>query len=409
MRINHNLAALNTQRQLTNNTALGQRSLEKLSSGLRINKAGDDAAGLVISEKMRGQIRGLEQASRNAQDAISMLQTAEGALNETHSILQRMRELAVQSTSDTNMTEDRENIQKEVDALVTEINRISTTTEFNTKKLLNGGLSRAYTATSEVLTNSSQSANIATALDITSLQDADGNSLGMLTSDTITINYTKNGTNYTVAAASYSGMSALFAAVEGSTGQSFTSSAAGSITATAGAAGITSAIGGLTIVVKDSSGNIRQAATEAMSGFSVSTQARDEASNSSATIQIGSNASQSMIVDVDKMDAANLKVQGLKITTSGQANSAINALDYAIKEVSVERSKIGAFQNRLDHTINNLGTSAENITAAESRVRDVDMAKEMMEFTKNNILTQAAQAMLAQANQAPQGVLQLLR
>lgn len=338
-----------------------------------------------------------------------MLQTAEGALNETHSILQRMRELAVQSTSDTNTTEDRQNIQKEIDALVTEVDRISSSTEFNTKKLLNGGLSKAYTATTEVLTNSSQSANIATALDVTSLQDANGNSMGMLTTDTITVNYSKNGTNYTITAAAYSGMSALFAAIEGSTGQTFTSSAAGSITAKAGAAGTTSSVGGLTILVKDSTGNVRQAATEALSAFSVTTQARNETTNSSATIQIGSNSNQSMIVDVDKMDAANLKVSGMKISTAGQANSAINALDYAIKQVSVERSKIGAFQNRLEHTINNLGTSAENLTAAESRVRDVDMAKEMMDFTKGNILTQAAQAMLAQANQAPQGVLQLLR
>ena len=278
MRINHNISALNTHRQLTVNTAGANKSLEKLSSGFRINRAGDDAAGLAISEKMRGQIRGLDMASKNAQDGISLIQTAEGALNETHSILQRMRELAIQSANDANTNDDRAELQKEVAQLRQEMDRIATNTEFNTKKLLNGDF-----------------------------------------------------------------------------------------------------------------------ATTAL------------------VFHIGANAAQSITLSVADMrvtggsSAALTALAGTDISTQTGADAAITTLDAAIKFVSSTRASLGAYQNRLEHTINNLGTSSENLASAESRIRDVDMAKEMMDFTKNNILTQAAQAMLAQANQQPQGVLQLLR
>ena len=270
MRINHNIAALNTHRQLTANTALASRSLERLSSGLRVNRAGDDAAGLGISEGMRGQIRGLNQAIRNAQDGVSLIQTAEGALNETHSILQRMRELAVQSANDTNIIADRNALQAEVDQLAFEIDRIATTTMFNSQTLLDG----TFTA--------------------------------------------------------------------------------------------------------------RQ-------------------------FHVGANAAQAVGLTIADMDALALTVSALVVTTQTGANASIATVSAAIVRVSTERSNLGAMQNRLSHTVNNLGTSAENLSAAESRIRDVDMASEMMQFTKMNILSQAAQAMLAQAMQQPQGVLQLLR
>lgn len=270
MRINHNIAALNTHRQLTMNNTAASKNLEKLSSGLKINRAGDDAAGLAISEKMRGQIRGLDMASKNAQDGISLIQTAEGALNETHAILQRMRELAVQSANDTNTDEDRAHIDAEVIQLNQEIDRIASTTQFNGKNLLDGSVT------------------------------------GLI-------------------------------------------------------------------------------------------------------LHIGANADQSLSVAIASMDSAALGVDGIALDTQAGANDAITAVDAALNLVSTTRAGLGAVQNRLEHTIKNLGTSSENLTEAESRIRDVDMAKEMMEFTKNNILTQAAQAMLAQANQQPQGVLQLLR
>jgi flagellin len=271
MRINHNIAALNTHRQLNSATNAQGKSMEKLSSGLRINRAGDDAAGLAISEKMRGQIRGLEQGSRNAQDGISMLQTAEGALNETHDILQRMRELAVQSSSDTNVTADRAAIDEEYQALVTEIDRISDETEFNTQKLWDG-------------------------------------------------------------------------------------------------------------------------------------------TTTAVEFQVGANAGQTIGFTFSNQDAATIMgAAAADLTTKATAQTELGKIDTAIAAVSTTRAQLGATQNRLEHTINNLNTSSENLTAAESRVRDVDMAKEMMTQTKNSILSQAAQAMLAQANQQPQGVLQLLR
>ncbi|GIN39728.1 MULTISPECIES: flagellin Hag [Heyndrickxia] len=271
MRINHNIAALNTYRQLGAANDAQSKSMEKLSSGLRINRAGDDAAGLAISEKMRGQIRGLDMAAKNSQDGISLIQTAEGALNETHAILQRMRELAVQGGNDTNVTADREAIQDELNQLMSEIDRIADTTEFNTQNLLGG---------------------------------------------------------------SFSG-----------------------------------------------------------------------------TLQIGANDGQIINIGISAMNTTGLGIStgNIAVSTNGAASLAISALDSAIAAVSTQRSKLGAYQNRLEHTINNLSTSSENLTAAESRVRDVDMAKEMMAQTKNSILSQAAQAMLAQANQQPQGVLQLLR
>lgn len=270
MIIQHNMQAANANRMLGNVVTSQSKSTEKLSSGYRINRAADDAAGLSISEKMRGQIRGLDQASTNAQDGISLIQTAEGALNETHSILQRMRELAVQAANDTEVDEDREAIQQEIDQLVSEVDRIATTTQFNTMNLLEGSF---------------------------------------------------NGKK----------------------------------------------------------------------------------------LQIGANKGQTMDIAIDSMKASDLEINSLTYETQTGASSAISKVDAAIKTVSTTRSKLGAIQNRLEHTIANLDTSAENLQSAESRIRDVDMADEMVTYSKNNILQQAAQSMLAQANQTTQGVLSLLQ
>ncbi len=409
MRINHNIAALNTFRQLSSNNVASGKSLEKLSSGLRINRAGDDAAGLAISEKMRGQIRGLEQASRNAQDGISLIQTAEGALNETHSILQRMRELAVQSSNDTNTAQDRTNLQEEMNQLTVEIDRIRNTTQFNTKNLLDGSMGSAVAAnTANVNSNASLKSGglaVTAASTLVSLQDSNDNSLGIVAGDVVTVSYVKDGTttsfNVTVAA-----LTDLNALDDGS----FTiADAAGTVTATAATAGFTGAVNGLTYTVKDSAGNIKTAATNALSNFTETTAAANAQTDGRATFQIGANTDQNMKVEVKDMGASALGVRGLQVSTQSQGNIAVKVIDAATQKVSAQRSALGAVQNRLEHTINNLGAASENLTAAESRIRDVDMANEMMQFTKNNILTQAAQAMLAQSNQQPQGVLQLLR
>jgi flagellin len=308
MIINHNLNAMNAHRNMTSNTAAAGKSMEKLSSGLRINRAGDDAAGLAISEKMRGQIRGLDQASRNSQDSISMVQTAEGALNETHSILQRMRELAVQAGNDTNESTDRGEIQKEINQLTSEINRIGNTTEFNNQKLLNASAGSVTAKSGSTPAHSSFSMQV-----------------GANENQTMTLEFVD-----------------------------MRSEALG-ISSTSGTTGFTTG----------------------------------------STVTNGTNNT-----NVEK---------ALNVSSATSAGNAVTIIQNAINKVSAERSKLGAYQNRLEHTINNLSTSSENMSAAESRVRDVDMAKEMMTFSKNNILQQAAQAMLAQANQQPQGVLQLLR
>ena len=269
MVVQHNLSAMNTNRQMGVVTSALQKSTEKLSSGYKINRAADDAAGLSISEKMRAQIRGLDKASDNAQDGISLIQVAEGALNETHSILQRMNELATQAANDTNTSTDRTAIKAEIDQLTSEINRIQSTTQFNTQNLLDGKF----------------------------------------------------------------------------TGKN---------------------------------------------------------------LQIGSLKGQTIKISISNMNAATLGVSGLTVDKNSTAGISMSKIQAAIDKVSTQRSNLGALQNRLEHTINNLDTTSENTSAAESRIRDTDMADEMVQYSKNNILSQAGQSMLAQANQQTQGVLSLL-
>lgn len=627
MIINHNLMAMNTHRQLMFNNANTQKSIEKLSSGYRINRAGDDAAGLAISEKMRAQIRGLNSASRNAQDSISLIQTAEGALQETQSILQRMRELATQASSDTNVNVDRNEIQKEMNQLTSEINRIGNTTEFNTQKLINGDRStnatvsyiqstglgltvsqtggtyaagaytvqidevaKATTGTTKgsmadvtysgstkptflsgniTMTSNDYTTTANTAvLTITKISDtqikvelsggvsmssdlvnADGagqftfNNHGVKftitdasswsAGDTITYTKTAGGTLDTslstaqklftsmdVSGATTLGMSATistgadigtwsggitwgsatsaaitmaFTADDGTTTlytENINMSGAGSYTFNAhgtklvftttvtgnatfkfdvagsydlnakllNASGTTLASGTIATGY-DGSGAATITAPTALAGltfgstgtvttgrFNMTVEAQ-KSSDGSLNFQIGANEGQALNLEISDMRSKALGISstaagtlnytkadgttgtinltatsavtdgtnstsveyGLDVSSYTNATKAITVLNKAIETVSAERSKLGANQNRLEHTINNLNTSAENLQSAESRIRDVDMAKEMMEYSKNNILQQAAQAMLAQANQAPQGVLQLLR
>lgn len=270
MIINHNMNAINSQRQMYKTSTAQSKASEKLSSGLRINRAGDDAAGLAISEKMRGQVSGLNQASRNAQDGISLIQTAEGALDETHSMLQRLRTLAVQSSNGTYITADRTNLQNEVSELTKEITEIANKTEFNKMKLING-------------------------------------------------------------------------------------------------------------------------------------------STSSVDFQVGANNGQTISITLSSMKAGDLLVSGLSMSSQTSAKAAISTVDTAINTVSAFRARLGAVQNRLEHTISNVDNAAENLQSAESRIRDTDMAKEMMEFTRTNVLSQATQSMLAQANAKPNQVLSLLQ
>lgn len=452
MVINHNMLAINTNRQMGATAVNQSKSMEKLSSGLRINRAGDDAAGLAISEKMRGQIRGLNQASRNSQDAISLVQTAEGALNETQNILQRMRELAVQSANDTNVDADRSAIQNEIDQLVTEIDRIGDTTEFNTRKLLNGGanVSGTYavgaagalevvggtgdttagtTIQFDAITVATAATTSSTAGNITATALANASTL---TVNGVSFSFSAGETNENVIDAINNAGIGVTATIAGGD-LTLTSNVEGSastidiVAATGDFAGLADATGTDATITPDAAaanfsqysavGNVITIQDGAAKGLQLKVNASDATAdqtvtvdtNGTLTMQIGANAGQTLGIGLNDMRSAALGVEGIDITTAPNAQSAITTINNAITSVSDERAKLGAIQNRLEHTIANLDTSSENLQASESRIRDVDMAKEMMEFTKNNILQQAAQSMLAQANQAPQGVLQLLR
>ncbi len=560
MIINHNLMANNAIRSMNSNSVNASKSMQKLSSGLRINSAADDAAGLAISEKMRGQIRGLDQASSNAQDGISMTQTAEGALNETQSILQRMRELSNQSANGTNTTDDRSSIQDEMNQLTSEINRIGNTTEFNTQKLLNGGIGSTDGQKITQATSASITASTAVAAGTATISVS-----GTITVDNVTFDI--SGASYTstsTTATSSDNADAIIKKLNDTTSGGVKLSDLVDITETAGklkftdkSSGSTSEItfssastslgsvpttkttGDPTLIeragleattaintadvtinkgdslkitvgdnsavtvdlntianktydtnntddnvskaamadlIKDINSSIQKAGlsdqveaslskdnkvqfisktgvdisvangagtpmtalgyagSETIKNVSQVVGPGAQGSGFNTTFQIGANKGQSMSLSINDMRAAALGITGnagqagftstntvtdgtsdtkqeaaLNVMTKEDASRALKTLDSAISKVSTERGKLGAIQNRLEHTINNLGTSSENLTSAESRIRDVDMAKEMSTYSKNNILSQAAQAMLAQANQQPQQVLSLLR
>lgn len=417
MIINHNMNALNAHRNMTGNTAASGKSMEKLSSGLRINRAGDDAAGLAISEKMRGQIRGLDQAVRNSQDGISMIQTAEGALNETHSILQRMRELAVQSSNDTNVDADRKSIQDEMTQLTSEIDRISNTTEFNTQKLLDG----SFKGTFQIGANEGQNVGL-------QIGKMNSTNLGLVSTISTAQGDTANNANNAVLADGvYTVKGTNLIDVDGNTVATIAASKV-SVGATdvidltnkevlADGAQVTISGNGAKYDIKntihaDASSNL-PAGNYEVKGTNLIKDGKlvgDVTDKTSVKVDGTTITAAKLGITADLLtDGFKFTINGSDVSTRKNAEGSITTINKAIETVSTERSKLGAMQNRLEHTINNLGTSSENLTAAESRVRDVDMAKEMMTFSKNNILSQAAQAMLAQANQQPQGVLQLLR
>ena len=498
MIINHNLSAMNTLNALGKNNQATNKSLQKLSTGYRINGASDDAAGLAISEKMRGQISGLKQASANSQDGISLLQTAEGGLDQTHSILQRMRELSVQSASDTNTADDRQKIQAEVDQLAKEISRISNTTEFNTQNLLAGGLSDTFhigananqNITVSVSAMDAQSLGVAGVLTAATGVKANGSNLSIsnvgrgfaaatgykvsttVTAATVGSNVTsilKADTNnsHGLTVSSYSKFTGTvdtdYQVKVASTKNTATTSSVASISySTDGGAswntlsgdfntGVT--VDGMTfkfanagvannsgyysvgdqsnfsvkasadtLQLKDNAGNNIGAAVAVHNGDTSVTIGDGDAGKTvslqfnyskvtakTLSFNVKQNASTAAVV-VNGNVTTNAQVQaGIDVSTQAAANNAITTIDKAINAVSKQRSQLGAYQNRLTNTIDNLNTSNENITAAESRIRDVDMSSEMMNYQKNNILQQAATAMLAKANQQPQSVLQLLQ
>lgn len=533
MIINHNMNALNAHRNMNvNNTAAG-KSMEKLSSGLRINRAGDDAAGLAISEKMRGQIRGLTQASRNASDGISMIQTAEGALNETQNILQRMRELSVQSSNDTNTSEDRASIQKEIEQLTQEIDRIGNNTEFNTQSLLKGDgstklesagvtisdmIAGTDTTTTEanvtLKSNDTGTATVALKINGQSInisvgkgnagnpagatvssvaenaaelakklqEEIDKNSAlkdqfkvslngeevklealkggaydgdkGTITIEQTSANMKADGNRVNGADVVKSGTTTVSteASIEvelpntaddiknlvgkgitlGNTQIEFYDVNKGAyngnsigvdISAATNASNLADAIikqagdkidgatisKGTNLGVGHNATGLIVSSTEKGANSTVKVQDGAKNEGFEATFQVGANSNQTISISIGDMRAEALGVKNVDLTTAKGSQEATATIQAAIEKVSTERAGLGAVQNRLEYTISNLDNTTENLTSAESTLRDVDMAKEMMTFSKNNILNQAAQAMLAQANQQPQNVLSLLR
>ena len=389
MIINHNLNAMNAHRNMSGATTAQGKSMEKLSSGLRINRAGDDAAGLAISEKMRSQIRGLNQASRNAQDGISMIQTAEGALSETQAIGQRMRELAVQSANGTYTDEDRALINQEFEQLKSEIDRIANDTEFNGNKVLNGNLS------GKEITEGTLTKGVGTA-DMSSKFTIDQGELAKLGEGNfefkITVDSPGANANVTID---------LIDKSQFNGGKEYVMD---SITLdnvdTTQAGSESFKIGGIDIEINPN--NLESGATVKFINTA-------EKTSDGVSLQVGANKDQMIGVSMENMRSRELGLGGIGVGTAADSQEAIERLDVAIERVSAQRADLGAAQNRLEHTIASTDNTAENLQAAESRIRDVDMAKEMMNLTRLNVLQQASQSMLAQANQAPQQVLSILR
>ncbi|MGX7195946.1 flagellin N-terminal helical domain-containing protein [Enterococcus olivae] len=377
MRINTNISAMNTYGRLTNANAAKSSSLAKLSSGLRINKAGDDAAGLAISEKMKGQVGGLKQAVRNAQDGVSLIQTAEGALNETHAILGRMRDLAVQGANGTLSQDDRGEINKEFNALKEEITRISDTTEFNTKKLLN---TEGQSFTFQIGANDGQIMSV---------------TIGKMNADTLGIT-----------------SDVKLADIDESREEAVTDAEGDLETAKSNekiSENFTAALENVeddTTVYDDSVSGIDLSDSDALDELF----GESHGLTATSTWAEVKTAVEGLDTDVAAAES-NVSKAAAAVDTAGReaSSKAITSIDSAIKDVSAQRSSLGAAQNRLNHTVKNLTTTQENLSEANSRIRDVDMAEEMMEFTKNNILSQAATSMLAQANSMPNSVLGLLQ
>ena len=459
MVVQHNLQAMNANRMLNITTGAQSKSTEKLSSGYKINRAADDAAGLTISEKMRKQIRGLDQASTNAQDGVSSVQTAEGALTEVHSMLQRMNELAVQAANGTNSKEsDRQAIQDEIDQLTTEIDRVAETTKFNEIYLLkgdsNGGTKNVFMKGHDAglkgtLTDSAKSATfvmdeLKAGDKVTiagkeysigsTVADAKASYAGVAAGEKVTI----DGTEYTVvdangtedAAQNKLKVTSIDAKVKAGSVVSYKTS---KLTVMTDAnndniddddSSVISKTGAETkitdeLTAANNIGTVGHPATVAKTAangkttYTITKGYATVADTLSFNLHVGADADMTnkITVDIDTMNSANLGIKGLNVTdASGTAATyAVDAISDAIAKVSSQRSALGAVQNRLEHTIDNLDNIVENTTTAESRIRDTDMAEEMVEYSKNNILAQAGQSMLAQANQSTQGVLSLLQ
>ena len=440
MVVKNNMSALSTLNTLNKNTKALSKSLQKVSSGMKINSAADDASGYAISERMRVQIRSLDQANSNAQNGGSMMKVAEGAVSSTVEILKTLKEKAVNAANDTNTDADRQTIQKELDQSIDQINDNANVT-FNGQYLVDGSKNSKTDGTCTALTNQSLGTNTKGSTGLTALTARNGDSLNIRETDNITVSWVKGGKTYscsmkvekdTTLSKVFSTLTAggekneklnsfidikgtdSFIGLDGSGNSVYTASGQSGLTLHSNAKNIDNQISGFTISITDNTGAVRKSANAALDAFSETVRAQNVSKDNSINLQVGAKANQTIKVGLTDMKAQALGLQGsdnktLQVGNQMQANAAINVLDSAIQKALDQQTTIGAVQSRLEYTQSNLTTASENVTAAESTIRDADMAKEMTEYTKNNVLMQAAQSMLAQANQSSSNVLSLLQ
>ncbi|MBQ9487125.1 MAG: flagellin [Selenomonadaceae bacterium] len=442
MVVKNNMSAVRTLATLNNNNNALSDSLSKVASGLKINSAKDDASGYAISERMRVQIRSLDQANQNTQNASSLMKNAEGAVERTVDILRTLKQKAIDAATDTNTDDDRATIQKELDQFIDQIDDNALIT-FNGKYLLEGSRAASGSAVATHMTNSNLATNTNLSTALTDLRNRNGESLEINTGDRVTVSFVLQGKTYTsvlTSVVSNTSLGSIYNMLNKATNANATASKAfatsaqtastigsaasgkkiltkdgeNAITFIASGTGLDGQISGLSISVADSEGNVKKATNTALDAFKTSIYASNDTSDGSVSFQIGASANQAIKVGLMDMRSEALGLKGkdgttIQITTRAAANAAVSAFDNALNKALDQQTTIGAISARLDYTASNLTTSSENVQAAESTIRDADMAKEMTNYTKNNVLLQAAQSMLAQANQNSSAVLSLLQ
>lgn len=439
MVVKNNMSAISTLNTLNKNSSALSKSLQKVSSGMKINSAADDASGYAISERMRVQIRSLDQANSNTQNGSSMMKVAEGAVSSTVDILKTLKEKVINAANDTNTDSDRQTIQKELDQSIDQIDDNANIT-FNGKYLVDGSHNNKVTTTCTALTNESLSSSTATGSTMTALKSRTGESLNIHSTDNVTVSYVKqgktfsttfslgtctldnvvnslstakNGTETGSAVLSLSGTSSLIG--KDTAGNSvYTADNGNAITLTASGTGTDNQVSGFTISISNNAGAINKSANASLDAFSESIRAQNTSEDNAITLQVGTKANQAIKVGLTDMRSTALGLKGtdgktLNVSTQTKANAAVNVLDNAIQKALDQQTTIGSVESRLDYTSSNLTTASENVQSSESTIRDADMAKEMTEYTKNNVLLQAAQSMLSQANQNSSSVLSLLK
>ncbi|MDD7056752.1 MAG: flagellin [Selenomonadaceae bacterium] len=437
MVVKNNMSAVNTLNILNKNSSALAKSLQKVSSGMKINGAADDASGYAISERMRVQIRGLDQANQNTQNGSSMMKVAEGAVSSTVDILKTLKEKVINAANDTNTDADRQTIQKELDQSIDQIDDNANVT-YNGKYLVDGSHNSKTEATTTALTNESLDAKTKATSMLTDLKSRTGEELNIHSTDNVTVSYVKQGKTYTTTfSVGTNTLSAILAkkALNGTVGLEnalsiksssakigmdgngntiYTADNGSAITLQAQSAGLRGQIAGFTISITTNKGAVNKSANAVLDAFSESIRAQNSSQDNSIVLQVGTKANQAIKVGLTDMRSNALGLKGsdgqtLNVSTQGKANAAINVLDNAVQKALDQQTTIGSVESRLEYTSSNLTTASENVQASESTIRDADMAKEMTNYTKNNVLLQAAQSMLAQANQSSSSVLSLLQ